>query len=50
MHVDDHSPFLILYHRVHMEVHVPREPLYVPTVYIPMYLCIHEWQTDDVHA
>ena len=49
-HADDHSRFLILCHRVCLEVHVPEEPLHVPTVFNPMHRCVHEWQTDDVHS
>ena len=49
-HADDHSCFLVLCHRVCLEVHVPEEPLHVPTVFHPMHLCVHEWQTDDVHS
>ena len=47
-HADDHSRFLALCHRVCREVHVPQEPLHVPTVFNPMHLCVHEWQTNDV--
>ena len=49
-HADDHSRFLILCHWVCLEVHVPGEPLHVPTFFNPMHLCVHEWQTDDVHS
>ena len=48
-HADGHSRFLVPCYRVCLEVHVPEEPLYVPTVFNPMHLCVHEWQTDDVH-
>ena len=49
-HADDHSRFLVVCHRVCLEVHVPEEPLHVPTILNPMHLCVHEWQTDDVHS
>ena len=29
---------------------MPEEPLHVPSVFNPMHLCVHEWQTDDVHS
>ena len=48
-HADDHSRFLVLCHRVCLEVHVPEESLHVPTIFSPTHLFVHEWQTDDVH-
>ena len=29
---------------------MPEELLHVPTIFSPMHLCVHEWQTDDVHS
>ena len=29
---------------------MPEEPLHVPTVFNPMHLCVHEWQTNDLHS
>ena len=46
-HADDHNRFLLLHHRVCLEAHMPDEPLHVSTVFNPMHLCVHEWQTDD---
>ena len=49
-HADDHNRFLILCHRVCLEVHVPEEPQHVSMVLNPINLCVHEWQTDAVHT
>ena len=48
-HADDRSGFLVLCHRVCLKVHMPEETLHVPTVFNLMHLCVHEWQTEDVH-